>query len=171
MAGKGLKWKKFEKLAIPWKMSCEKIPLTMYPPKKQLYAWYRPWNRPKPEKCGLNHLLQWDSHSISIFINRYQLSLHERISPTASLNCVVCMYTLTCNFLHHTEPNSHGREVFAHSPSLNCAVCTHWPSNFPHRTEPNSHGCGRIHPQRSSSFVGGYTHTRENSAPSVCREN
>jgi hypothetical protein len=39
VAGKGLR-KKNPILAIPWKMSCEQIPLTMYPPtkKKQLYA-------------------------------------------------------------------------------------------------------------------------------------
>ncbi len=33
-AGKGLKRKKYANSAIPWKMSCKQIPLTIYPPKK-----------------------------------------------------------------------------------------------------------------------------------------
>ncbi len=38
VAVKALKWEKFENFAIPRKMSCGQIPLTMQSPKMQLHA-------------------------------------------------------------------------------------------------------------------------------------
>ncbi len=51
VAGKGLKWEKirtfcFSTKNVLWTDSF----LTMYPPKLQLYAWFRPQYRPSPEK-------------------------------------------------------------------------------------------------------------------------